>query len=239
MVEEIIGDKSENRIKKIVPGLSDQFKQGLWLPEMAQMRNPRLVKAAKGSLDALGVKYRENIQVEHLKIVDGVIKGVVANGENFKARQVLIAGGAWTAEILKESGHVPDIKPVKGQMILFKGEPGMLKSMLLAENRYLIPRNDGRILCGSTIEHTGFDKSTSQQVKEKLQQSASEIYPALEKLDVEFHWAGLRPGSPDGVPYIGEHASVKGLYINSGHYRNGVILGIGSCRKVAEYIVNA
>lgn len=226
-------------LKKIVPGLSAQFEQGLWLPEIAQMRNPRLVKAAKGSLDTLGVSYRENTQVEGLNIENGVIKGVVANGEKLQAKQVLIAGGAWSAEILKESGQVPDISPVKGQMILFKGEPGILESMLLAENRYLIPRKDGRILCGSTIENTGFDKSTSEQVKQKLQQSAIEIYPALEKLEVEHHWAGLRPGSPDGVPYIGEHASVKGLYINSGHFRNGVILGIGSCRKVVKGIVQA
>lgn len=219
-------------LQKIVPGLGEQYRSALWMPEVAQMRNPRLVKAAQGSLDSLGVAYEENAQVESLNVVDGQIKGVVVNGKNYQADQVLIAGGAWSAEILRSYGNVPEIKPVKGQMILFKGEPGLLKSILLAENRYLIPRKDGRVLCGSTIENSGFDKATSEEVKEELRQSAIEVLPTMAKLKIEHHWAGLRPGSPEGVPYIGEHGAVKGLYINSGHYRNGVILGIGSCRKI-------
>lgn len=228
---------SVTELQKVSPGLGNTFSHGLWLPDVAQMRNPRLVKAAKGSLQTLGVRYEENTQVERLDVVNGQIKGVVANGKSYQADCVLVASGAWSAELLSEFESPPEITPVKGQMILLKGKPGLLKSMILAENRYLIPRKDGRILCGSTIEHTGFEKSVSEDVKESLLHSAVEIYPQLANLDVEHHWSGLRPGSPGGVPYIGSHNEIKGLYVNAGHFRNGVILGIASARKIAREIM--
>ena len=224
------------RLQLIQPGLSDTYDQALWLPDVAQMRNPRLVKAAKGSLDALGIRYKENTEVESLDLVDGRIRGVVAGGKRYQANNVLVAGGAWSSALLGSIWNEPNIEPVKGQMILFKGKPGLLKRMLLLDSRYLIPRKDGRIVCGSTIEHCGFDKATSDSVKQELRQCAFEIFPALEGLPVEHHWAGLRPGSPLGIPYIGEHEHISGLYLNAGHYRNGVILGLGSALRIASLI---
>ncbi len=221
----------------IAPGLSTDFQQGLWLPQVAQMRNPRLVKAIKGSLDALGVSYRENTPVEQLIITEGKVEGVKASGRSFYAERVLVTSGAWSAGLLKETLPVPQIKPVKGQMILYKGRAGQLKTILLSDNRYLIPRKDGRILCGSTIEHSGFDKTISEAVKQELQESAVELFPALARLPVEHHWSGLRPGSPNGIPYIGRHNEVEGLYINAGHFRNGVILGIGSAQRIAKIML--
>ncbi len=225
-----------NKIQTLQPGLAASFDNGLWMPDVAQMRNPRLIKAARGSLDTQNIEYKEHVQVEKLNVVNGKIKGVIANGKTWQADKVLVAGGAWSAEILKPYLQVPDIQPVKGQMVVFKGQPGLLKCILLAENRYLIPRKDGRVLCGSTIEHSGFDKSTSEEVKQDLLHSATEIFPALAQLQIEHHWAGLRPGSPQGVPTIAAHSEIEGLYINAGHYRNGVILGLGSARRIAEII---
>lgn len=229
--------ESAAELQKISPGLSEQFESGFWLPDIAQMRNPRLVKSARGSLQALGVRFEENTQVEKLNVENGQIKGVVANGKNYQAGCVLVASGAWSGDLLSEFGNPPDVKPVKGQMILLKGEPGLLKPMLLVESRYLIPRKDGRILCGSTIEHTGYDKSLSEEVKTSLLQSAQDIFPRLANLEVEHHWSGLRPGSPEGVPYIGAHEEIEGLFVNAGHFRNGVILGIASARKIAREIL--
>ena len=224
-------------MQSLAPGLSTKFGQGLWLPDIAQMRNPRLVKAISGSLHTLGIKYKENIQVERLNIIDGRIKGVEANGQIYFADHVLVAGGAWSAEILGDLQQVPNITPVKGQMILFKGRSDLLKTILLAESRYLIPRKDGRVLCGSTIEQSGFDKSISENIKQKLQQSAIELFPELANFSIEHHWSGLRPGSPQGIPYIGRHNEIDGLFINAGHFRNGVILGIGSAQRISEMII--
>jgi len=225
-------------LQRVCPGLSSYYSTGFYMPEIAQMRNPRLVRSARGSLDALGINYREHAQVSSLLVENGKARGVVVNGEALHADKVLVAGGAWSAELLKPYQNVPDIEPVKGQMILFKGDKNQLERMLLLENRYLIPRKDGRILCGSTLEHTGFEKQVSAQVKAELTQNAVEIFPELASLEVEHHWAGLRPGSPNGDPYIGQQKDIEGLYINAGHYRNGVILGIGSAKRIAELIIN-
>jgi len=230
--------EGEAGLQQICPGLSGNYDTAFYLPEVAQMRNPRLVKSARGSLDTLGINYQEHAQVTSLLVENGKAKGVVVNGKERHAGNVLIAGGAWSAELLKPYQNVPDISPVKGQMILFKGSKNRLKRILLAENRYLIPRKDGRILCGSTLEHTGFEKQISEQVKAELTASAIDIFPELVDMEIEHHWAGLRPGSPNGDPYIGRQKEIEGLYINAGHYRNGVILGIGSAQRIAELIIN-
>ena len=228
--------ESATELQQVCPGLSSSYTSGLYLPDIAQMRNPRLVKSARGSLDALGIKYKEHTKVTSLLVENGKARGVVVNGEELHADNVLIAGGAWSAELLKPYQNTPDISPVKGQMVLFKGAKNKLNRILLAENRYLIPRKDGRIVCGSTIEHTGFEKQISQQVKVELSASAKEIFPELAGMGVEHHWAGLRPGSPNGDPYIGQQKEVEGLYMNAGHYRNGVILGVASAQRVAKLI---
>lgn len=232
----IIDQQSE--LQCVLPGLSEGYNQGLWMPEVAQMRNPRLVKAAKGSLRALHIPYKEYAMVEKINVENGKVTGVKVDGQVLHADKVLIAGGAWSAKLLQGYSRVPEIQPVKGQMVLFKGKPGLLNRIILAENRYLIPRKDGRILCGSSIEYSGFDKSTSLPIKQDLIESATSIFPALAALEVEHHWAGLRPGSPQGVPYIGAHSEIEGLYVNAGHFRNGVILGIGSAQRIVEIMVS-
>lgn len=231
---EVLGSSSE--VQAVLPGAAASIERALWMPQIAQLRNPRLVKSVKAHLKALEVPFLENTPVERLEVDNQRISGVVANGKSFHSERVLVAGGAWSADILKGYGSPPQIEPVKGQMVLFKGQPGLVKSMLLAESRYLIPRRDGRVLCGSTIEHTGFDKSTSESVRQSLAESAIQLFPGLAQLTLEHHWAGLRPGSPDGIPTIGAVEGIEGLFVNAGHYRNGVILGLASARKVARVI---
>jgi glycine oxidase len=130
-----------------------------------------------------------------------------------------------------------DVHPVRGQMLLFKTKPGLIKRMVLEENRYVIPRRDGRVLFGSTIEEAGFDKSTTEQARTELSAIARERFPVLKDYPIEHHWAGLRPGSPAGVPYICRHPELENLYINAGHFRNGVVLGPASARLAADLII--
>ncbi len=228
----------QSELRDILPKLNRRFEQGLWMPDIAQMRNPRLVKAARGSLSKLKINVKEQTAVERLIIEKDRIAGVIANGQTYYADKVLVAGGAWTAGLLDDYGDVPDIQPVKGQMILFKGPSGLLNRMVLSENHYLIPRKDGRILCGSSIEYSGFNKSTSSKIKKGLLQSAVSIFPALLKLEIERHWAGLRPGTPNGDPVIRAHENIQGLYINAGHFRNGIILGLGSAQDITRLIMS-
>ena len=124
--------------------------------------------------------------------------------------------------------------PVKGQMILYKCAADFLPRMVLAKGRYAIPRRDGHILIGSTLEHSGFDKTPTDEALESLRASAAELLPELADMQPVAHWAGLRPGSPEGIPYIGPVPGFDGLWLNTGHYRNGLVLAPASCRLLAD-----
>jgi len=122
-------------------------------------------------------------------------------------------------------------------MILYRGEPGAVSRIILSRDRYVIARRDGRVLVGSTLEEAGFDKSTTASAREALAAEAQRLIPALADSPIEHHWAGLRPASPEGIPYICTHPSLAGLYINSGHFRNGVVLGLASSRLLADILL--
>ncbi len=211
-------------------------KKAIWMPEVCQVRNPRLVKTTKKYLLKQGVKFIEETEVTGFLTKSDKVQGVTSSAGDIAADKVLVAGGAWSANLLKNIAI--SVEPVKGQMILFKTEPGKIKRIILSQDRYVIPRRDGRVLVGSTLEHTGFDKFITAVAGEELMQEAYRIIPLLKEAEVEHHWAGLRPGSPKGIPYICPVHDVEGLYLNAGHYRNGVVLGPASARLAADLILN-
>lgn len=213
------------------------FQEGLWLPQVGQVRNPRLMKALKQHLLNRGVNMVENAEVTHLITKHERITGVHTLHSEISAENVIIASGAWSAALLKELGHVPDIVPVQGQMLLYKTEPGTLQHILLSQGHYAIPRCDGRVLVGSTMEEVGFNKEISGEARRELMAAARDMSPALGHAQLESQWAGLRPGSPEGIPYIGAHPTVAGLYINAGHHRNGVVMAPASSRLLADIVL--
>ena len=211
------------QIHQIEPQVSPAIDSGLWLPDIMQIRNPKLVKAIKGSFETLGIKYLEHTPVDELIIEAGVIKGVKTANDTFTADKVIIASGAWSSGFIKGERNVA-VEPVKGQMIMFRGEPGLIRRMVLSSGHYIIPRKDGRVLAGSTLERTGFEKTVTDVATVELRRAAVEIIPALGDMEIERQWAGLRTGPGQGLPYICMHPEISGLYINAGHYRNVVEL---------------
>lgn len=143
---------------------------------------------------------------------------------------------AWTASLLGSLVADWRITPVRGQMLLFHAAPGQVRHIVLQGEHYLVPRRDGRILAGSTLEYVGFDKSTTRRAYDELHAAAVAVIPALARCPVEQHWAGLRPGSAQGIPLIGMHPQRRGLFINAGHFRNGVVTGPASARLLADMI---
>ncbi|MCW9024108.1 MAG: glycine oxidase ThiO [Gammaproteobacteria bacterium] len=225
------------QIQELAPELGEVPDSAIWMPDVGHVRNPRFIKAIKESLLKQGVNILENTSVKKLSIKKGQIDGVMLEGETLTANTVIVAGGAWSSNLLAETGVTLPVRPVRGQMLLYRAKPGVVSRILLSRDRYLIPRRDGRVLIGSTLEETGFDKSTTEQAREELQQEAQRLVPALANYEVEHHWAGLRPGSPTGIPYIGEHPLVKNLYVNSGHFRNGVVLGLASAHLLTDIML--
>jgi glycine oxidase len=218
------------------PELSPTPVDALWMPDVGQVRNPRLTRSLRHDLEKR-VPIREHEEVVELVIDKGRIRGARTRRGSIEARQIVICTGAWTARLLEQLGEKPDIEPVRGQMILFYAKPGQIRHIVLYRERYVIPRKDGRILIGSTLEHAGFQKTTTAEAKEALYRTAVEMFPLLKRTPIEDHWAGLRPGSPNGVPYIGSYPGIEGLFFNAGHFRNGLVTGPASARLAADLML--
>ncbi|MCF5812242.1 glycine oxidase ThiO [Pseudomonas sp. PA-1-2A] len=221
-----------------VPVLGGGYSQAIYMANVANVRNPRLVKSLKVALLALpNVTIREQCDVSAFVLGGGRVVGVNTVTGHVLGDQVVLAAGAWSGQLLGTLGLGLPVEPVKGQMILYKCASDFLSSMVLAKGRYAIPRRDGHILIGSTLEHEGFDKTPTDTALESLKASAQELIPALADAEVVGHWAGLRPGSPEGIPFIGEVPGFRGLWLNCGHYRNGLVLAPASCQLFTDLLL--
>jgi len=221
-----------------VPVLGEGYSRAIYMANVANVRNPRLVKSLKAALMAMpNVTLIEQCEVSGF-VRDGErVTGVTTGVGDILADEVVLTAGAWSGELLKTLGLELPVEPVKGQMILYKCATDFLPSMVLAKGRYAIPRRDGHILVGSTLEHEGFDKTPTDVALASLKASAVELIPALADAEVVGHWAGLRPGSPEGIPYIGPLSGFEGLWLNCGHYRNGLVLAPASCQLLADLLL--
>ncbi len=223
------------------PQIQSSFDHPLWLPDIAQARNPRLLKALIARLRQQGVTFFDHCRIDKIEHRHHSIRRLSAGHQTFDCDHLIITAGAWTSRLfealLPDIAPPPKIKPVKGQMLLFDADPNLLSCMVLDDDRYLIPRRDGKILAGSTVEETGFDKRTSEASKKQLSNFATTLLPALKDAAITHHWAGLRPGSADGIPCIGGHPEIDNLSINAGHFRNGLGMGPASARLLADLIL--
>ncbi|MGE8154274.1 glycine oxidase ThiO [Pseudomonas vancouverensis] len=221
-----------------VPVLGGGFSRAIYMADVANVRNPRLMKSLKAALQALpNVTLHEQCEVSGFVRDGNKVVGVQTSTGIVRADEVVLTAGAWSGDLLKSLGLTLPVEPVKGQMILYKCAADFLPSMVLAKGRYAIPRRDGHILIGSTLEHEGFDKTPTETALESLKASAVELIPALADAQVVGHWAGLRPGSPEGIPYIGRVSEFDGLWLNCGHYRNGLVLAPASCQLFADVML--
>jgi glycine oxidase len=195
-----------------------------YLPDFAQVRNPWYLRALIAACSQVGVTMRPNTPYTPAD--------VHANHPH------ILASGAWSAEFLRTFQVALPVRPVRGQIVLFRCSKLPFTRILMLGKRYLVPRPDGRILVGSTEEpEAGFVKANTPEGVDDLKQFAFGLCPALRTAEIEATWAGLRPGSPDGLPYIGAVNGVKNLYAAVGHSRAGVQLSIGTAMLIRELLV--
>jgi len=222
---------------RLEPEAAQPAAEALWMPDVAQVRNPRMVRALRKRLDQLGVEIRTEDTVGKVLQENGRCTGVRSNQGVCHADTVSICAGAWSGDLLAGLPSPPAIRPIRGQMLLFAAKPDTISRMVLEGSRYVIPRRDGRTLFGSTIEDVGFEKQTTTEARDELFTIATERFPVLKQFPIEAHWAGLRPSSPAGVPYVGRHPGIEGLFVNAGHFRNGIVLGPASARLAADLVL--
>lgn len=193
-----------------VPVLGSGFSRAIYMADVANVRNPRLVKSLKAALLALpNVTIHEQCEVSGFVREGERVVGVQTPTGVINGDQIVLTAGAWSGDLLKTLNLSLPVEPVKGQMILYKCAADFLPSMVLAKG-VMRSRRDGHILIGGTLEHEGYDKTPTDLALESLKASAIELLPALADAEVVGHWAGLRPGSPEGIPFIGRVPGFEG-----------------------------
>lgn len=228
---------SGKEISEIESAVGERQQAGLWLPDVAQIRTPKLIQALRKDLGLRGVDLIQNTEVTGFKLKDRRITGVYTAKGEIDAANVVLACGAWSAILLKVLDENFPVEPVRGQMILLKTKADQLRRIVLHRGYYAIPRRDGRVLVGSTMEYVGFDKQITSTACDELVRAAREMLPALAEAPLEKQWAGLRPGSPEGVPYIGPYPQMEGLFVNTGHFRNGVVTAPASSKLLVDILL--
>jgi len=230
---ELTGDELRRRYPYLAPGLDRAF----YLPEMAQVRNPRHLQALQAVCAARGVSMRPNCPARGLVRNGSRIDAVETDQGRLTAGRYLIATGAWTAGLLEPLELRPGIHPVRGQIALLNTGTSERLPLLLQGKRYLVPRGDGRILVGSTEEDAGFEAHTTAVAIAGLLDFAVSLMPQLAQATVERCWAGLRPGSPDGKPFLGAVPGLDNLYIAAGHFRAGIQLSPATALVMKEVLL--
>lgn len=211
--------------------------ENLLIPEVVQIRNPRLLQSLKAWLMKHGVTLREQTQLMPLQESTSPIKSwQTTAGETLFADVFVVTSGAWSFELLKQTTSSLDIKPMRGQMLLYHMTPGVLPHIVYRDGFYMLQRRDGHLLAGSSLEDVGFDIGVTESMREEMLQKAEAILPALRGQPIIKHWSGLRPGTPHNIPSIGRHSQIENLFMNTGHFRYGVTMAPECARRIAALL---
>jgi len=215
--------------------------ENLWLPEVLQVRNPRLLQALKAWLIQHQVSLKEQTQLMPLPEPEFGEQGVLkrwqtTSGETLEADIFIVTSGAWSFDLLKQTALSLEIKPMRGQMLLYQLSQPVLDHIIYRDGFYMVPRKDGYLLAGSTLEDVGFDTGVTEAMRVEMQAKAEAILPQLKDAPVVKHWSGLRPGTPHNIPTIGQHPHISNLYLNTGHFRYGVTMAPASAKRLVALV---
>jgi glycine oxidase len=205
-----------------------------------QVESRQLALALKAAFERAGGELREQAEVDALDVEGSSAKGVIAAGERHRADVVVLAAGAWSAGIEGLPAIArPPVRPVKGQMLALRMEAGraLLEHVLWAPKGYLVPKDDGRLIVGGTVEERGFDASLTAGGVLALLEAAWRAVPAIEELAIDEIWTGFRPTSRDDAPILGP-TPIDGLVLATGHHRNGILLAPLTAQAVSEAILS-
>jgi glycine oxidase len=223
---------------KVEPFLAGHVRESLFFPNDWQVENRKLLGALRQSVENRRVTVLEHATVAGVEVADGKGRGVILDDGRISADIVVLATGAWTSLIKIADVPVPfDVVPIRGQMVGFDMPRRLFRRVIYSPRGYLVPRADGRILAGATVEDVGFDKTTTDEAVAQLHAAAAEIAPALADREISHTWAGLRPFATDGLPIIGAVPGYDKLFVATAHYRNGILLAPITAKIIAERII--
>lgn len=221
-----------SRLAELEPALASSNDPAFYLKERSV--DPKgLMEAAIKAAKKRGVDFSSGDPVTAVNVLDGRATSVTTTKTSFHASKVVNCGGAWSGQI---GPHAFPTRPVKGHMLcLVSPSRALLKHVVRASEVYLIPRSDGRIVVGTTVEEAGFDKRTDVATIQRLRRAAVALVPELRNAKILEDWAGLRPGTPDALPILGA-TTTAGYYVATGHFRDGILLAPITAKVMADVI---
>ncbi len=220
--------------RDLEPDLSEETEAAVLRPDEASVDNRLLASALIEAAKRSGAEIHAGNAVEAIWQEGSECRGAVVRGEQISAKHTIVAAGSFSAQISGAQTYAP-VRPSKGQMVSLRCDTARIQRVLWSERIYVVPRNDGRILCGATVENAGFDKVVTASGIHANLDAAIELAPILARARVEDSWAGLRPDSPDHLPIIGP-TDVRGLWIATGHFRSGVLLTPITAKLIGEFV---
>jgi glycine oxidase len=226
-------------VRSLEPSISPDVRSALLYPRDWQVDNRKLVAALRRSVEILGVEIIEQTKVTGVIRDDDRVTGAITSGGDLSADITVLATGAWTSLIKIGGARLGvDVKPIRGQMISWTLPSRILGHIVYSRRGYVVPRSDGRVLVGATVEDVGFDKSVTDVGIASQRDAGIEILPALADHPIVEQWAGLRPFVSDGLPVLGAVPGLNGLLVATAHFRNGILLAPRTGEIIADMIVD-
>ncbi|MCA9080944.1 MAG: glycine oxidase ThiO [Planctomycetaceae bacterium] len=224
-------------VRGLIPPITESVSHAIHLPRAAQVRNPWHLLALRTACERSGVEILAQHAVREIVVNQGRVSKLKTTHGVFRGQQILVTAGAWSADLLDSVGCSIDIGPVRGQIVLLKSDQPLFRVTLEQGPRYLVMREDGHVLIGSTEEWVGFEKRNTVAGIAGLCQFASELIPGLDDLTLQRCWSGLRPHAPRGLPYVGQVPGLKNLFVAAGHFRAGLSNSPATARLICDLLL--
>jgi glycine oxidase len=230
---------SAAEVQRREPHLRPGIPAAVLSPFDHQVENRRLAKALAEAAQRAGAILHEHHPVREVEIASGRARAVVTDQGRDPADVVVLAAGAWSREITGiPPAHLPPVRPIKGQMLALRMDPAapLLQHVIWLPRGYLVPRQNGRLVIGGTVEERGFDDTLTAGGLLALIEGAWRAVPAIEELPIDETWVGFRPGSRDDAPMLGP-SGVDALVVATGHHRNGILLTPLTAAAISAYVL--
>ncbi len=228
---------SAAELRRREPALTDRARGAAFYPDDAQVDPALLSRAAARAAELAGVVLRENEPARRLVCLDGRVVAVHTDGGTYEPGTVVLTAGAWSGGLLEPLGLALPTRPVKGQMLLSDCRVSPVATPMHAGEALLVPRPDGSLLLGVTVEEAGFDDRVTLDGLRTILEGTCALVPAVGRLNPARAWAGLRPATPDERPYMGPVPSLANLWVSAGHFRKGILLAPLCARLLARSVL--
>lgn len=230
-----------SRVAEVEPEIAPLYLGAAYYPDEAQVDPPRLLRALVAAVARAGVAIRSGTTVASIVIERDVCRGVLTErGETIHAEVVVLAAGSWSSLVPGVPSSLPKVRPVRGQLAQLDERPPALRSIVFDGHAYVVPRGDGRVVCGATTEHVGHRREVTAGGVQQILASAIAIAPSLAKAELTSTWCNFRPQverpEGDAGALVGP-SPVPGLFLATGHYRNGILLAKATGDAVAAAIL--